>query len=341
MKNSLVSILIHGSVWTLLFVIPFISTFQVVSSFAASSPNFTILPVIVLNFSFIGIFYFNYYILIPKFIYNKKYLLYAIAFIFTIALAFGLSRLIFYFFNINPDTISEINPVLPKLTPIIQANGFLLLVIAILASVLLSLNNRYRILEKEKLSAEISTLKMQINPHFLFNTLNNIYASAIDTSPQTADMIDKLSAIMRYTMKDTQKEFVALRSELNFIDNYIVLQKLRFDENIKIEYNVSGDFDKYEIVPMLLIPFIENSFKHGVNSEQECNLKISIEIQNSDLYLNTTNDKVIIQNDTREHSGLGIENTQLRLQLSYPNKHTLKIIDTEKYFIVSLHINLT
>jgi LytS/YehU family sensor histidine kinase len=146
-----------------------------------------------------------------------------------------LSGLFFNLFDFNPDNLESINPVLRKIEPVIRANAFLMLIISILASISLTINNHLRQLEKEKLVAQISSLKSQINPHFLFNTLNNIYATAIDTSPRTADMVDKLSEMMRYTMKETQNDLVPLEDEINYLNNFIELQKLRLEKTIKFE----------------------------------------------------------------------------------------------------------
>jgi sensor histidine kinase YesM len=208
------------------------------------------------------------------------------------------------------------------------------------ASILLAINNRLKQTEKEKLSAQIASLKSQINPHFLFNTLNNIYATVIDISPKTAEMVDRLSEMMRYTMKDTQQDFVPLEDEINYIDNFIELQKLRLDKSVKLEYSHLENIPALQIAPMLLIPFIENAFKHGVNSEQKSHIKIEITINKTGLQLSVLNNKVNVQRDISESSGLGIENTRHRLNLIYPSKHLLVINDTEKEFYVSLHINV-
>jgi len=216
-----------------------------------------------------------------------------------------------------------------------------MLIVSILASISLTINNHLRQLEKEKLVAQISSLKSQINPHFLFNTLNNIYATAIDTSPRTADMVDKLSEMMRYTMKETQNDFVPLEEEINYLNNYIELQKLRLDSKIKFDYTIDGEFSELQIAPMLLIPFVENAFKHGVNSEQDSNIRINIKADESELHFLVANNKVNIQSGIKGNSsGLGIENTKHRLVLIYPSKHLLTIKETENDFTVSLHINL-
>jgi LytS/YehU family sensor histidine kinase len=340
MKNLFITISIHVIAWGLLLMIPFLSTNQVIKSFAPTD-DISFIPIIILSLFLIVIFYFNYFVLIPKFLLFKKYFLYVITLVLSIVAAFILSGFFFNLFNFNPDSMASINPVLIKIEPIMRANTFLMLIISILASISLIINNHLRQLEKEKLVAQISSLKSQINPHFLFNTLNNIYATALDTSPRTADMVDKLSEMMRYTMKENQNDFVPLEGEINYLNNFIELQKLRLESKIKFNYTLDGKFSELQIAPMLLIPFIENAFKHGVNSEQDSNIRIDIKTNESEIHFLVANNKVNIQSGIKENSsGLGIENTRHRLALIYPSKHLLTIKETENDFIVSLHINL-
>lgn len=216
-----------------------------------------------------------------------------------------------------------------------------MLIISIVTSTLLAVNMRLKESEAENFSAQIASLKSQINPHFLFNTLNNIYAIAIDTSPKAADMVDKLSEMMRYTMRDTQKDYVLLEDEVNYIDNYIELQKVRLDRRVKLDYSVKGEFEAFQLAPMLLMPFIENAFKHGVSTDQRCEIKISIKVEKEELRLEVTNRKVDLQTETSESSGLGIENTKRRLELLYPSRHLLSISETSRDFIVLLQIHLS
>lgn len=339
MKNLFITISIHVIAWGFLLMVPFFSTYQVMKSFAPID-NISLVPIIILSLIFIVIFYFNYFVLIPKFLLLKKYLLYVITLVSSIVTAFILSGVFFNLFGFNPDNMASINPALVKIGPILKANTFLMLIISILASISLTVNNHLRQLEKEKLVAQISSLKSQINPHFLFNTLNNIYATAIDVSPRTADMVDKLSEMMRYTMKESQNDFVPLEDEINYLNNFIELQKLRLESKIEFDYSVEGDFAELQIAPMLLIPFVENAFKHGVNSEQNSNIRINIKTNESELHFLVTNNKVITQSNASEHNGLGIENTKHRLSLIYPSRHLLTIKETDNDFSVSLHINL-
>jgi sensor histidine kinase YesM len=340
MKNLFIKISIHVIAWSLLLMVPFLSSYQVIKSFAPNTDDISLVPIITLSLIFIVIFYFNYFFLIPKFLLLKKYLLYVFILVLSIVTAFVLSGIFLELSDFNSDKLANINPVLIKIGPILKANTFLMLIISILASISLIINNHLRQLEKEKLVAQISSLKSQINPHFLFNTLNNIYATAIDTSPRTADMVDKLSEMMRYTMKETQNDFVPLEEEINYINNFIELQKLRLESKIKFDYTIEGEFAGLQIAPMLLIPFVENAFKHGVNSEQDSNIRINIKANESELHFFVANNIVNAQSETIEKNGLGIKNTKHRLDLIYPSRHLLTIKETENDFIVSLHINL-
>src|SRR5690606_35989388 len=135
-------------------------------------------------------------------------------------------------------------------------------------------------------------------------------------------------------------DFVSLENEIDYITNYIELQKIRFDSSVKFNFNTSGIFYDKQIAPLILIPFIENAFKHGVNSEQDSNIIIIISVEKDELHLKVLNNKVEKEIDRDDKSGLGIENTRHRLQLIYPDKHLLSIDDNQTTFNVSLHINL-
>jgi len=258
----------------------------------------------------------------------------------TVIITFILVGATFFFSDFNPNRLATKNPIIEKVIPVIIINAISLWLLSMVSVILFTVYNRLKETEKEKLFAQIASLKSQINPHFLFNTLNNIYATAIDVLPKTADMIDKLSEMMRYTMEDTQQNFVLLEDELNYVTNYIELQKLRLDRRVKLHYQSLDKIPTLQIAPMLLIPFIENAFKHGVNAEQKSSIDIEILITNTQLQLRVINTKVNVQKDTTERSGLGIENTKYRLNLIYPAKHLLAIHNTAKEFSVSLHLNL-
>lgn len=340
MKVKVFTIALHTLVWVLLLVLPYVTTDQVFNSLAPESRIKYLQLCFMLSAVLIITFYFNYLFLIPKHLLVKKYWVYFFFLFLTIAIVFFLSGAIFLFSDFNPEKFAKTNPAIEKIIPVIIFNAFALWLLTIVSSVLWTAYNSLKQAESEKLSAQIASLKSQINPHFLFNTLNSIYATVIDISPKAADMVDKLSEMMRYTMKDTQQDFVLLEDEINYINNFIELQKIRLDRSVKLEYDSLQNIPSLQIAPMLLIPFIENAFKHGVNSEQKSHIKIETTMNKTQFQLSVVNNKVNVQKDISEKSGLGTENTKHRLNLIYPSKHLLVINDTEKEFSVSLHINL-
>lgn len=336
MKAKPFTIVMHALVWMLLLVIPYASTDQIFDSFDLKY----LLLCLVLSGVLISIFYFNYLILIPRYLLTKRYFRYFSFLVLAISLVAAVLILVFTQSDLRIVKQAATDPVIERIIPVILINTILLWLLSIISSTLWSVHNRLKHAETERLTAQIASLKSQINPHFLFNTLNNIYASTIDLAPTAADMVDKLAEMMRYTMKDTQQDLVLLEDEINYVDNFIELQKLRLDRNVKLEYQTINIIPELRIAPMLLIPFIENAFKHGVNSEQKSHIKIELSIENSELQLRVCNNKVNIQRDISERSGLGIENTQHRLDLVYPSRHMLVIKETDREFMVSLYISL-
>ena len=142
--------------------------------------------------------------------------------------------------------------------------------------------------------------------------------------------------MMRYVLNDASKDWVSLDEEINYISNYIELQKIRFEDAVTIEYNVDGDTDGKIVAPLLLIPFIENAFKYGVNAEQNSSIKIEINIKKSMMHVSIWNKKVDYKESTYDSHGIGIENTRSRLNLLYPNNHILTIQDSHDEYSVSL-----
>jgi len=340
MKNKYALIAIHSLVWILVLFVPLVSVYQMLDSFLPKTSIAPFVPVVILSLMLISLFYVNYLILIPKLFHSKKYVFYAISLAVLILSAVLFSRIVLYYINFGPDSIRLYNPLLTKVVPIARLNAFLMLFFVLIGSVLLSIYNRMKEIEQEKISAQLASLQSQINPHFLFNTLNNIYATAIDSSPQTAEMIGKLSQMMRYTMKETQKDFVNLKDEIDYVDCFIALQKLRLDSNVKLSFEHAGNFSDFQIAPMLLIPFVENAFKHGVNSEENSVIKVEASLFKNHFVFKVKNLKVKKQFDISEHSGIGISNTKKRLELLYGKRQTLDISESERDFKIMLTIDL-
>lgn len=208
--------------------------------------------------------------------------------------------------------------------------GFLHFLIIWFLSSIICLAQRYRKMEQgnkemkvQKLDSELSYLKAQINPHFLFNTLNNIYSLSMCQNEQTPEAILKLSAIMRYVTQDAEAEKVPLEKELDYLTNYIDLQQIRSNDHLRITFTVNGDTHNKIIAPLLLINFIENAFKNGVSNHTECFVNITIHIIESQLVMEVINKKT---GDMKTDStATGSNNTKRRLELQYPCKHLLTI----------------
>ena len=197
--------------------------------------------------------------------------------------------------------------------------------------------------EKEKLQKEIELnyLKEQVNPHFLFNSLNSIYSLSRQQSPETQEVVMQLSELMRYQLESAKKDTVLLKEELEFIENYLLLEEKRLSDRCTIEFLIKGDLIQLRIAPMLLIPFVENAVKHGVQSTNEqSTIDISVVIKNTSLYFVVVNSKPsVVSISNRE--GLGLENVRRRLNLLYSDSHGLEIEDKKKEYRVCLTIDLS
>jgi LytS/YehU family sensor histidine kinase len=195
-------------------------------------------------------------------------------------------------------------------------------------------------------TANVDFLRSQINPHFLFNALNTIYGLAIqEKAERTSASVEKLGDMMRFMLSENIQERIQLSRELEYLDNYISLQKLRTDGNphLTIEVDLPGDIDgTAKITPMLLIPFVENAFKHGISLQEPSHIKIFLELKGRTLYFdvhNSTHPK--LSNDPEKNSnGIGLENVRLRLQHMYPGSHELLVRETSREFFVHLKIEL-
>lgn len=190
--------------------------------------------------------------------------------------------------------------------------------------------------EADKTSAELSFLKAQINPHFLFNTLNNIYTLAALKDDNAADSIMKLSNIMRYVTDDVIEDFVPLQSEIDCISDYIELQRLRIGKNTTVNFGVEGDSDNKKIAPLVMMTFIENVFKYGVSKHEPSDIDIRIDIQELKISFYCKNRIFGVQNSEYQRTGIGIKNTKQRLEHLYPGKHLLNISSLNNEYIVQL-----
>jgi two-component system LytT family sensor kinase len=222
---------------------------------------------------------------------------------------------------------------------------FLFLVVVTLA-IAVELTKRWRLTEQrvmraeaDRAHAELSFLKAQINPHFLFNTLNNIYTLALTGNEHTANSIMKLSNIMRYVTDDAAENFVSLESEVDCIRDYIDLQRLRLGKKTRLDFSVSGDLSRKEIAPLILMTFIENVFKYGLSNHAESTLIIRIFAEARTITFFSQN-PLFSDRPAQERTGIGILNTRQRLDHLYRNKYLLNITDSDGLYTVELTLQV-
>lgn len=198
-------------------------------------------------------------------------------------------------------------------------------------------------LELQNLNIEKDFLKAQLNPHFLFNTLNNLYGLVIRKEPSASEAIINISDMMAYTLYESNADKVPVQKELDFIKNYFYLERMRYSESkdITLTISINDNIDDILIAPLLSFTFIENAFKYGLKSKNINFLRINIEIVNNIFYFAIKNNKEINSKKTSNFGGIGVKNIEKRLRLLYPNKHEIIIEDRDVSFFVSISINLT
>jgi sensor histidine kinase YesM len=198
---------------------------------------------------------------------------------------------------------------------------------------------RYELI-KEKQQGEIDLLKSQVNPHFLMNTLNNLYSLVYQGSKQSGEAILKLSDLMRYMLYDTHSDRVSLENEIKYLNSFIELQMLRSSNKDLVDFQISGDPRGKLIAPMLLIPFVENAFKHGNKNLPGMGITIRLGIDQKDIIFEVENIKASKSVQKISESGIGLQNIQKRLELQYPGKHNLEITDAIDHFYIQLKLTL-
>lgn len=184
----------------------------------------------------------------------------------------------------------------------------------------------------DKTRAELFFLKAQIQPHFLFNTLNNIYSLAVRNDPNTPPSILMLSNILRYTTDEASEHFVSLESEVAFLHDYVDLQRLRLGDKMNIDLRVLGPLTNKQIAPLLLLTFVENAFKYGLSNHEPSLISIHLEAANGSIHFMCTN-KLFAARRNAGRTGIGIANTRKRLDQLYPRRHTLIITENENYTV--------
>lgn len=303
----------------------------------------------------ITIFYSNSSILVPNILLKGKNYLYLLIIILGAILFYGLIVYFEQFTGYGRAMHQVFNPEKPYNPGKRWLPGdvfqLLLYVISIGLSTSVALVQKWqkddalrREMDRQRINTELSYLKAQINPHFFFNTLNNIYAlTNLDVS-KAQEALLKLSRMMRYVLYENQKNETLLSKEIKFIEDYIELMKMRLSSKVKLNIQIEEPKEDLIIAPMLLLPFLENCFKHGVSSQQESEIFIKVEIMGETLFFETRNHVFPVNQDSPEahENGIGLTNTQRRLDLIYPEKHRLKFgkDESKQEYWVNLTINL-
>lgn len=291
--------------------------------------------------------YLNLLFLIPKFLNRQKYLIYILTILLLLVTGVFLNQ---FTFNHLADFLFPDFYFISYYNFLDIAQFFLayftLTTLLKLSKAWFKLEQQKKMMswmEKEKLDAELNALKGQIDPHFFFNSLNNLYSLALEQDKRTADGILKLSQNMRYILYECRTSKVKLVKEIENIQHYLELQKLRITSQGIITLELKGDFSNEEVAPLLFIPFIENGFKHGIKGiEENAYIHISFHLKEKTLVFKVKNNQGENEawiND--RHQGIGISNTKRRLELIYPQKHELEIIDGSQHFSVVLKLDLS
>ncbi len=288
--------------------------------------------------------YLVLYLLLPAFLLPGKYVQFFLW--FTVASLLGGLAQRYIAFNFDypvyyPDALRDPFMYFPKISKLIAAIYPPMFMAAAIKLLKFWYANReaQQILQQEKLEAELKFLKTQIHPHFLFNTLNNLYALTLKKSELAPTMVLKLSELINYMLYECRDEEVLLDKEIKFINNYIDIERLRYGDKLDVDINVRGQVQGRKIAPLILLPFIENCFKHGASLELDQSwVKVDIEILADRMLFKIENNKVA-SNGNGNQEGIGIANARRRLDLLYPGNHELKILRGDETFLVILTIN--
>jgi sensor histidine kinase YesM len=219
-------------------------------------------------------------------------------------------------------------------------------VIALLLKLLTSLyqqRNQTLEAEKQKSEAELQCLKAQLHPHFLFNTLNSLYAHALEASPKSPEIVMKLSELLRFMIYESKSSKIPLIKEIHLIEDYIALEKFRYGDRLDVSVTISGKTDEYQIAPLLLLPFLENAFKHGTNNQlEQCWISLNLSVEDSVMYFKLVNsiEPEKGNEDPVYVGGLGLQNVKKRLELLYKDQHSFTAKKLEDVFVVDLIMNL-
>lgn len=332
-------IALHIAAWIIIFSLPYLlrpSYEQPGTKLPAGNGIFWL--TFLTGLFWLGLFYLNAYVLTPKFIYTKKHLVYTIVLLVIYGVIMLFHGMLFRLF-ITDRPFSFLRS---------ASFNFTTFVLTIVASITYKMmgdkSETDRIVkdkQQENLKSELSFLRSQISPHFIFNVLNNMVALVRLKSDQLEPTIMKLSSLMQYMLYETDDEKVLLKSEAEYLQSYIDLQQQRFGSKVKMNATIDVNDTGKTIEPMLMIPFVENSFKHGVGMIDKPEIDIDLHMQSNTVFFTVRNKFNENSTETKDKtSGIGLVNVTRRLNLLYPEQHQLLITKNDGVFAVSLQLNL-
>ena len=316
-------------------------SFYIIGAYFSISSFLKIIDFIYSAFFHIPLFilvYVNIRFILPRFFNYARLYLFILLNAFNIMLAIAIHGLVF----------ELVIPVMPIEFYIVSFTDIRILafifLLYIVFSTLLKLSKSWFLLkqaEKENLSLELTALKSQVNPHFLFNTLNSIYSLSLKGSKDTHQVVLKLSQLLRYMLYEVSDELVSLDGEIKIMKDYLDLQRIRLDASSKISFDVIGETEGVLVPPLLFFPLIENSFKHGLKgASKNSYVKILLKLDEKELSLDIENNKGIVDaTESDDYSGIGLENVKKRIVLTYGNESEFNVEDQEDYFRIFLKFN--
>lgn len=280
-------------------------------------------------------FYLNSWVLVPKLLWKHRFVFYFGAVFLT------LTTLLLLFFLIQHSSWMQAEPFFKDRKPFGLVMMFMIFWFASLGHCMtlawFRSEKARRDLENEKLKTELSFLQGQVNPHFLFNTLNTIYTLAHRQSERTPGAVMQLSNLLRYVL-DTPQDEVLLTEEIRHLEDLIALHQLRLTQKTHVSFEVKGDPNGIKIAPMLFLPFVENAFKHGVSAHRESNIQFILTLSGQQIEFSSSNTNLKSSDQDTRTTGIGIPNVRRRLELLYPEKHRLEIEESTALYNVRLLI---
>jgi sensor histidine kinase YesM len=300
-------------------------------------PTITAIKLLILNAAFdIGYCYIIVYMLLPLFFFRKRYTL-LVLFLVVLTLFVFVLKMIFGSADMPPLSAEEI-----WLGIISFINSGPVATVFLFAS--FKMLKMWHLKEKQKLSlikgnndSELKLLKAQLHPHFLFNTLNNIYAYTLRGSELAPELVKNLLAILRYITEESKANLTPVVKEVNILKDYIGIEQVRYGNNLALELSIKGDYENKNMAPLLMIPFIENAFKHGASKILLSPwIAIVIIVNDNNLSLSVRNNKPVSQQPANPISGIGLKNVRRRLDILYPQQHNLRIDSNEELFAVDM-----